>query len=99
MHIIIWKFMVRGEHIQEFMTACGSDGDWARLFRRAEGYLGTELLRSADEPNLFLTVDRWEDAACFESFQKRFGAEYKMLDTKFEGYTLSEEKLGVFSSA
>jgi heme-degrading monooxygenase HmoA len=96
MHVIIWEFTVREEYVQQFVAACGSDGDWAKLFRRAEGYLGTELLRSSDKTNIFLTVDRWETAAWFESFQEQFGAEYKKLDAKFEGYTLSEKKLGVF---
>jgi heme-degrading monooxygenase HmoA len=99
MHIIIWEFTVREEHVQEFISACGSNGDWASLFRRAEGYLGTQLLRSSLEPNIFLTVDRWESATCFETFQKRFDVEYKKLDTRFESYTSSEKKLGVFSEA
>lgn len=97
MHIIIWEFTVREEHIQKFISACGPNGDWANLFRRAQGYLGTELLRSSHEPNIFLTVDRWESAASFEIFQERFGAEYKKLDARFEAYTSSEKKLGVFS--
>jgi heme-degrading monooxygenase HmoA len=99
MHIVIWEYAVREEHIQEFTSAYGSNGVWANLFRRAEGYLGTQLLRSFHEPNIFLTVDRWESATCFEIFQERFGAEYKKLDTQFEGYTLSEKKVGVFSEA
>jgi hypothetical protein len=32
MHIILWKFTVREERIQEFVGAYGSDGDWAQLF-------------------------------------------------------------------
>ena len=97
MHVIIWEFTVREEYIQQFISAYGSNGDWASLFRRAEGYLGTELLRSSHQVNVFLTVDRWESAACFDIFRKRFGAEYKKLDTQLEGYSLSETKVGVFS--
>jgi heme-degrading monooxygenase HmoA len=97
MHIIIWEFAVREEHIQEFISAYGSNGDWTNLFRRAEGYLGTQLLRSSHEPNIFLTVDRWETATCFEIFQERFGEEYKKLDTQLEGYSSLEKKVGVFS--
>jgi heme-degrading monooxygenase HmoA len=99
MHIIIWEFTVREEHILEFISACGPNGDWANLFRRAEGYLGTELLRSSREPNIFLTIDRWESATRFEIFQERFGVEYKKLDARFESYTSSEKKVGVFSEA
>jgi len=96
MHSIVWKFTVRKEYIQEFIAGYGSNGEWANLFRRAEGYLGTQLLRSADEPDSFLTVDRWNTVDCFDSFQKQYSAEYKKLDAKFEAYTLSEEKVGVF---
>jgi heme-degrading monooxygenase HmoA len=97
MHVIIWEFTVRDEHIPRFISAYHADGDWASLFRRAEGYLGTELLRSSDDANVFVTVDRWESAACFEIFQERFGAEYKKLDALFEHYTSSEKKIGIFS--
>jgi heme-degrading monooxygenase HmoA len=99
MHVIIWEFTVREESIQQFISACGTNGDWANLFRRGEGYLGSELLRSSHDRNTFLTVDRWESATCFEIFQERFGAEYRKLDTEFEAYTSSERKLGVFSEA
>ncbi|HXM09687.1 MAG TPA: antibiotic biosynthesis monooxygenase [Terriglobales bacterium] len=99
MHIIIWEFAVKEKHIREFISAYRSNGDWATLFRRAQGYLGTELLRSSRESNIFLTVDRWESATYFEIFQERFGAEYKKLDAQLEGYTSTEKKVGVFSEA
>jgi quinol monooxygenase YgiN len=98
MRIIIWEFRVRHEHIQQFISAYDANGDWAKLFRRAEGCLGTELLRSSDEPAIFLTIDRWENANCFKIFQQRFGAEYKKLDAQLEGWTSSEKKVGVFST-
>jgi len=97
MHVIIWEFRVRDEHLEEFISAYGATGDWARLFQCGAGYVGTELLRSRENPNLFLTVDRWESAACFEIFQQRFAAEYKALDIQCANYTSHEKKLGVFS--
>ena len=99
MHIIIWEFKVRGEHVADFVAAYNSEGDWAKLFQKAEGYFGTELLRAAEEPNLFLTVDRWQSAGCFEMFRERFGAEYKKLDARLQGYTSNERKLGEFTEA
>src|SRR5271170_5268144 len=87
MHVVIWEFTVREEYIQKFISACDSSGDWASLFRRADGYLGTELLRSSHDRNIFLTVDRWESAGCFEISQERFGTEHKKLDARFEAYT------------
>jgi quinol monooxygenase YgiN len=99
MHIIIWEFRVHNEQIQQFISAYDSNGDWAKLFRLAEGYLGSELLRSSDEPDVFLTIDRWENEPCFTIFRERFGAEYKKLDTRLESFTLSEKKVGAFSMA
>jgi heme-degrading monooxygenase HmoA len=93
MHLIIWEFAVREEHLEDCIRAYGANGDWAKLFRLAEGYLGTQLLRSSQNSNVFLTVDRWESAASFGKFQQRSGAEYKKLDTRFEGYTMSERKV------
>jgi quinol monooxygenase YgiN len=97
MHVVIWEFRVREQYIPQFISAYGTNGDWATLFRRAEGFLGTQLLRSSREPDIFLTIDRWENIACFETFQERFGTEYKRLDAQMESYTLSEKEIGVFS--
>ena len=99
MQIILWEFKVRDDAIQEFIIAHGPDGDWAKLFRYAPGYLSTELLRSSSDSNTFVTIDRWKDAGCFARFQEQFGAEYKKLDIRLEGLTLSEKKLGTFSKS
>jgi heme-degrading monooxygenase HmoA len=99
MHVIIWEFRVREEHVQEFISAYRSNGAWTDLFRRGDGFLGAELLRSSREPDTFLTIDRWESATCFEIFQERYNAEYKKLDRQFESYTFSEKKVGLFSEA
>ncbi len=94
--LIIWEFTVGEEHLDDFIRAYGANGAWASLFRLAEGYWGTQLLRSSQEAGVFLTIDRWESAACFERFQQRFAVEYKELDARLEGYTLSGRKVGVF---
>src|SRR6266850_5027422 len=97
MHAIIWEFTVREECIHQFTAAYGAGGDWANLFRCAKGFLGTELLRSCVEPNVFLTVDRWESASSFDMFQEQFGTEYKNMDNRFDCYTSSERRLGIFT--
>ena len=58
--------------------------------------LGHSVAAVSQEAGVFLTIDRWESAACFERFQQRFAVEYKELDARLEGYTLSERKVGVF---
>jgi heme-degrading monooxygenase HmoA len=98
MYVIVWEFVVRPEKIDEFVAAYKSGGAWAKLFARADGYIGTELLRSTDsgQAATFVTIDRWKTADDFTRFQERFGNEYRLLDTQLEGLTLRERKLGTF---
>ncbi len=100
MYVILWEFGVRAENVDAFLAAYRSDGAWTKLFARADGYLGTELLRSVDPENgpRFVTIDRWRAAEDFLRFQQEYGAEYRKLDTRLEGLTFSERKLGAFAS-
>lgn len=100
MYVIIWEFVVRPEKVAEFVAAYKSDGAWATLFSKAEGYIGTKLLRSTDSSQgaTFVTIDRWKTAEDFTRFQEHFGSEYRLLDTQLEGLTSRERKLGTFIS-
>jgi hypothetical protein len=100
MYVILWEFVVPPEKVGAFVAAYKSDGAWAKLFAQAEGYVGTELLTSAEaeQEAMFITIDRWESAEDFTRFQGQFGAEYGALDTQFEGLTVRERKLGIFIS-
>jgi heme-degrading monooxygenase HmoA len=100
MYVILWEFGVRPDKVDAFLTAYRSDGTWAKLFARTDGYLGTELLCSVDTENgpRFVTIDRWRAEDDFVRFQQEFGSEYRALDTELEGLTFSERKLGVFTS-
>ncbi len=44
MHVIVWEFQVKPERLGEFCAAYGPGGEWAMLFRLADGYEGTDLL-------------------------------------------------------
>jgi len=98
MLIILWKYQVRHEKQNEFIRIYASDGVWAELFQKAEGYLGTELLQDEADPTSFLTIDRWEAKENFEVFQSLFGNEYQELDAKCEGLTENETLLGRWRS-
>ncbi len=98
MHTIIWEFEARDDKKLDFMRAYGSNGDWAMLFLRGNGYKGTELLRSAGQPNVFVTIDRWSKAEDFENFRKQFAEDYCALDARFGALAVSEKKLGSFES-
>lgn len=97
MHVILWEFRVRRGHEQEFERAYGPRGFWAELFRRGEGYMGTELLRDLSEPGRYFTIDRWGSQAAFESFRSRHLSEYEAIDRRCEAMTESETQVGSFS--
>jgi heme-degrading monooxygenase HmoA len=87
---VAWAYEVRPEMVSVFERTYGTDGDWARLFRSARGYLGTELFRSVDAPGRFLTIDEWESLAAYEIFRARFAAVYAELDGRCDELTHSE---------
>jgi heme-degrading monooxygenase HmoA len=92
---ILWTYKVRARARQAFERAYGPSGDWSQLFGRAEGYLGTELLRGSDDN--YLTIDRWRAEADFEAFLAGWGAEYAALDRRAGRWTIEERKLGMWS--
>lgn len=91
---ILWRYRVKPEHRAAFEAAYGPDGDWARLFRRHEHYLGTELLRGGEGD--YLTIDRWRSEADFADFMAANRADYDALDAATEGWTEEEVRLGVW---
>jgi heme-degrading monooxygenase HmoA len=93
---IVWEFIVRQDQISQFEKTYSASGDWAALFRRCTGYLGTALLRDADNPRRYLTIDRWDAAASHATMRARFAKEYEALDRACEGLTESERQVGIF---
>ena len=93
----VWEFRVRPEAVAEFERHYGPQGSWAQLFRQAPGYVETLLLRDANEPLRYLTVDRWLDAADYQGFRRRFAREYAALDARCEALTTGEAALGEFT--
>jgi heme-degrading monooxygenase HmoA len=89
-YAIIWEYRVKPEFVDEFVRVYGSNGDWARLFASADGFLGTELRRDDGEPLRFSTVDRWKDESHFRAFKIRFADEYAALDRRTSAWTTHE---------
>jgi heme-degrading monooxygenase HmoA len=98
MYAIIWRYQVKPEAIDAFTAAYGREGDWARLFKLDEGFLGTELYRGAEADDVFITIDRWLSRDHFTRFMQRLGDAYAALDERLEGLTLFEARLGDFET-
>lgn len=99
MLLIAWRFEPAAGREAEFVRAYGPEGEWARLFMRAPGYLGTELLRERRHPRRWLTIDRWRTAAEHEAFAREHAADYAALDERCEALTAHEERIGEFEAS
>lgn len=95
-YIYLWEFLVNPEDEARFLEHYGPEGTWVRLFKQAEGFIETRLLKDKDRPGRYLTMDRWTDMSTYEAFRERFAEAYAALDRQCEGVTQSETSLGAF---
>ena len=93
MYIRVWEYDVAADHVDAFIAAYGEAGDWARLFQRGRGHVGTELFRSTDDEAHFVTVDRWSDEAAWRAFLEEWGESYEALDTAMNRLAASQRSL------
>lgn len=94
MYVIIWEYRVKAEHIEEFEKIYGARGEWAELFQKQNGYLGTELLRDPGDYQHYITIDRWISQKVYDDFLANRIDEYKKLDAGCNGLTNNETLLG-----
>ena len=93
-YVIVWEFRPRPGAEARFEEAYGADGVWAKLFRQAEGFWGTELVRDERDQHRFLTMDCWESRQAYEAFRAAHQSEYEVLDAECEELTESEKEIG-----
>lgn len=94
---IVWEFRAQPERIAAFEAAYGPEGIWAKLFRTAEGFIETLLLKDGEVAGRYLTVDRWTSAEAFEAFRRDRKQDYERLDRELEGLCAEERRIGAFT--
>ena len=99
MHAVVWAYRIAPGREAEFERLYGMDGEWARLFRRSEDYLGTDLFRDTGEAARYMTVDRWTSQQAYDAFLRRMRDDYAALDARGEALTVEETRLGVLVDA
>jgi heme-degrading monooxygenase HmoA len=82
-----------------FETIYGPQGDWVTLFKTGEGFIRTELNRSATDPRLYLTLDYWTSEEAYDRLREHHAAEYEAIDAKCEALTEEETEVGKFKKA
>ena len=95
--VVIWEFQVRPNQIRLFEQAYGPEGEWAQFFSTDQAYIATDLIRSLNSPNSYLTLDLWQSQNAYEAFRTRHAAEYAAIDAKYEKTTESEREVGKFT--
>ncbi len=96
--VVIWEFEAQPDRLADFEAAYAGDGPWAHLFARSSGYLGSQLLRDAERPGRYLTIDRWTSREAFDAFSTRWRAEYAAMDAEYGRLTLRETQIGRFEA-
>lgn len=92
----VWEYSIHPERREEFLAAYHPEGEWAALFRRDPAYLGTKLLRDADDAYRFVTIDYWASREDRDAFRVQYRDAFDALDRRCEAYTKHEVFLGDF---
>ena|SRR5947208_714489 len=95
---VVWEFRVPARKRRVFENAYGPWGAWAQLFRGAEGYVCTELLRDRKDRGRYLTIDHWKSRQAFVSFKRRSHSQYAALDEACAAFTEEERLVGEFEN-
>jgi heme-degrading monooxygenase HmoA len=93
MFVRVWEYEVVAGREDEFARVYASDGPWARLFARSEGFLGTELFKSVTTAGTFVTVDRFTTADAFRWVLEQHRSSYAELDRAAAALTHSEQEI------
>jgi quinol monooxygenase YgiN len=97
-YVIIWQYQAKADRVPEFEKCYAPDGTWAELFKKADGYLGTELVRHHESKTRFLTIDRWSSKQAYEAFHAQWNDEYQRLDAECDDLTEKERLLGKYET-
>ena len=98
MYIVIWEYRVKKGKQAEFEKIYSSNGAWAKLFKKDDGYLGTTFIRDTNDSQRYLTIDRWVSKEAYENFLRQREQEYRALDANCEDLTEQESRIGNWNS-
>lgn len=95
--IILWEFFVKKECEAQFFKAYAAEGTWGKFFKKGKGFIRTELLKDAENPLRYVTIDYWNTVEEYERFRKEHLSEYQRIDEHNEKLTERENFIGIFT--
>lgn len=97
-YAILWRFVPKAGHLEEFERHYGPEGTWAQFFRLSDRYIRTDLLMGNAARREYLTIDWWKSREDYEQFRALHSDEYPRLDSRFEELNEVEERIGEFEA-
>ena len=93
----VFEYEVEPAGAAAFEAVYAGDGEWARFFAPADGYLGTELLRApGGEAVRYLVIDRWRSPSAYQAFLDAHADEYASRNEAAKRLWQTERTLGRF---
>jgi heme-degrading monooxygenase HmoA len=92
----VFEYEIDPAGAEAFEAVYGSDGEWARYFAGAQGYLGTEMLRA--DGGHYLVIDRWRSEADYDAFLAAQAEDYGARNRDAARLWLRERVLGRFEA-
>jgi heme-degrading monooxygenase HmoA len=96
MYTIIFEFFVLKGNAKAFEELYGPGGDWIELFRKSEGFIGTELMINPEDPHHYVTVDKWNSEDIYYNFLHEYQKEYQKIDARGDSFTFDQRRVGSF---
>lgn len=97
MFAYIWEYIIREDKREDFLRYYEPEGVWAVFFKKGEGYLRTELLEDAENPQRFLSIDYWKSQAGRDAFREKYAREFEIIDRTCESFSRVERFGGYFN--
>lgn len=96
-YVYLWEFTVNPQKKVKFEKLYGSEGEWEKHFKKHQGYISTQLLKSTEEADTYITIDRWKSKEDLEDFKSKYKSEFDVLEEKGEKLTFTEKHIGDFA--
>jgi len=96
MFCYVWEYRVPADRVDGFLSGYGPGGEWDRFFGDSPDWIRTELLRDAEDPLRYVTIDYWTSRASCLEWRERHRERFDAIDARFENVTLSERHIGDF---
>ncbi len=96
--MIALVFTYETDEPERFEEVYGAAGSWAAFFDGAPGYIGTELLRDAEQAGRYVVIDRWETGELYNRFVEEHRDEYMRRVDETAFLYRQELRLGTFEN-